>query len=105
MNITILRGIVYCLLLGQLCFAQEQGFVIPDSLENKSYIELYNAHRKAVHDTVKSLTYLNTYLEKGKRDNNQLHRAVAYSLIAYYEADDNKKLKYLDSSIVTISIC
>lgn len=79
--------------------SQEMDFKIPDSLKDMEYAAIYKAYKKVMNDTVKSLIYLKTYLEKGKRDGAKIKMARAYSLLSYYETDDYKRLKYLDSSI------
>ncbi len=99
MNSTTLRLIVFHLLLGQLFFAQEQGFKIPDSLKDKTYEEIYKKYQKTSRDTAKSLIYLYSHIEKGKRDNNKIEMSLAYWLLSGYQTDDDIKLKYLDNSI------
>jgi len=93
----------YTLVLTILCtifvFSQESSFKIPDSLKDKGYDYLDKAHKKVIGDTTKSLLYLKTYLEKGKTDEDKIKMAKAYSYLSYYQEEDNRKLKYLDSSI------
>ncbi len=83
-----------------MSFSQKnQNFEIPDSLQNKTYQELYDAYYLVVRDTAKSLVYLNTYLQKGKDEEQNLEVAKAYSFLAFYQKEEIQKLKLLDTSI------
>ncbi len=76
-----------------------QGYRIPDSLNSKTYDYLYKSFLKVNRDTTKSLIYLNSYLQKGKDENEKFSMAMGYSLISSYQKKDKVKLHYLDSSI------
>ncbi len=79
--------------------SQAQGFKIPDSLKEKSYEELMERLYDVYSDTVTSLIYCNAYLAKAKRLRENIYVAEGYSLIQYYQKEEQKKLKYLDSAI------
>ena len=99
MNITILRGIVYCLLLVQLCFAQEQGFKIPDSLEGKTFKVLAKDFYKREHDSAQAYPYAMTYLLKAKKKNDSIKIADGFYFLSSINRDSTL-LRYCDSMIV-----
>ncbi|GAA4273509.1 helix-turn-helix transcriptional regulator [Aquimarina gracilis] len=79
---------------------QAQRFTIPDSLKGKSYEELYQNVYEAKNDSTLTLIYINTYLEKGKQDKDNVEIAYAYGLLSHYQEEDKVKLQYLDSAIM-----
>ncbi len=76
-----------------------EGFKPPDSLQGKSFEDLYGRYAKVMHDTTKSLIYLHSYLEKGRQEDEKINMARGYGLLSHYQVEDNIKLQYLDSSI------
>ncbi len=77
----------------------EGRFEIPDSLQHRSYNEIYEKYRHYSKDTIKSQIYLKTYLEKAREDGDSIKMARAYGLLYYFVEDDVVKIKYLDESI------
>ncbi len=75
------------------------GFKIPDSLQGKSFEELYGLYTTVYQDTTKSLIYLNSYLQKSKFEDEKINMARGYSLISSYKEKEQIKLQYLDSAI------
>ncbi len=82
--------------------AQESGFVIPDSLENYSSDNLFNAYLKVRRDTVKSKIYLYSLLEKATADRDTTKMADAYNYLSSFTVKESEKIALLDKSI-TIS--
>ncbi|MDH7446087.1 AraC family transcriptional regulator [Aquimarina sp. 2201CG14-23] len=78
---------------------QNETYIIPDSLKNKTYQELYDDCYLVANDTVKSLIYLNTYLQKSKDEKNVIETAKAYSFLASYQREEEEKLKLIDTAI------
>ncbi len=81
-------------------FAQEKGgFKIPDSLKGKSFEDLYYKLAEVSSDTIKSLLYINSYLQKAKQEEEKIHMARAYWISSNYYDKNGLQLKYLDSSV------
>ncbi len=89
----------------QTTIAQEENFIIPDSLLKLSYDELEKRFYEGYYASKeKVLPFANTYLKKGRKDRNQIKIAIGYSLIGYTYGFETKKeydkrLAYLDSAI------
>ncbi len=79
--------------------SQEKIHTVHDSLKKLTYQGLYDKYILSSKDTVKSLIYLNAFLEKGIKENNKIRKAQAYSFLHFYQKDNNEKLKMLDISI------
>ncbi len=80
-------------------YGQESKFTVPDSLKHYSYVQLFRSYQKVESDTLKSKLYLSTILENAKNSKDSLRMAVGYCYLAYYTAEELKKLALLDSSI------
>ncbi len=100
MNSTILRLIILHFLLGQLIFAQEQGFKIPDSLKNVGYEELsdkcYQYLRVDKKET--AVLYAKTYIAKAKEEKSDIKIAGGFYHLASASEDD-LAMRYMDSVI------
>ncbi|WP_460219233.1 helix-turn-helix domain-containing protein [Psychroserpens sp. MEBiC05023] len=88
----------FLLITFKFSFSQEDGFIIPDSLKEKSYNELLEASRKYL-DTIKSNILYNTYLQKAKNENNICREIYAYTRLSYWAESEAKKLALLEKSI------
>lgn len=80
-------------------FSQDEKFIIPDSLKNKTFIELIEDSKKH-RDTLKKKNYFNTYLQKAKKINNISHEVRAYLDFASYEKNDSLRLNLYDKAIL-----
>jgi AraC-like DNA-binding protein len=91
---------ILCILfIAQTLVAQEK-FVTPDSLKNKTYDYLFGKFENNYTDTISSLIYLNTSLEKAIIENNKANISYALLKKAYYEEDENHKLNLIKKSII-----
>ncbi len=102
MKITIsnrIFTIILCLCVITSFSQKNEAFVIPDSLQSKTYQELYDDYYLVVKDTLSSLTYLKTYLQKAKNENSTKEKAFAYSFLAFYQKEEKQKLALLDKAI------
>ncbi len=78
-----------------------QSFQVPDSLEGKTYGELYDSFMINV-DSInqKAEIYAKTYLEKGLIEKNKIQTAWGYYLLAILNKKDSlKSITFLDSVI------
>ena len=100
MNFITLRLIVFHLLLGQLLFAQEEGFKIPDSLKNKTYIELAYGYYQHLEIDKKEISkfYAKVYIAKAKQEKDNINIAEGFYYLGYISESDSA-LNYMDSII------
>ena len=100
MNSTTLRLIVFHLLLGQLFFAQEQEYKIPDSLKNTGYEELSNKYNEYVEKDNKDISaiYAKTFIAKAKKEKADIKIAGGFYQLAYI-SDNDLAMRYMDSVI------
>ncbi|WP_299683974.1 helix-turn-helix domain-containing protein [uncultured Dokdonia sp.] len=75
---------------------QEKEFIIPDSLQNKSYKYLLLQARKNYKDTILSVKYLNTFLKKATLKNDTIRKIISLNYLSAYETDNNKKLDLIE---------
>ncbi len=104
MILTPLTKQTYGLLLVVLLYtfigsAQDVTFIIPDSLNSKSYKEIFKSYEKVYQDTLKSKIYLNTYYKKAILDDDEQKKAKALSHISYYIEDYATRVEVLDLAI------
>lgn len=93
------RYILFIFFIAQNIVAQEKNFSTPDSLEGKSYDYLFNSARKNYNDTITSLVYLKTSLEKAIQEGNKANQSHALIQLAYYAEDSNQKLTLIKESV------
>ncbi len=74
-------------------------FKIPDSLKTYSFEELDELFSNNFEDTLKSRIYIKSMLEKGRVNEDSIEMARAYSLLFYYEKEEELRLSYLETSI------
>ena len=100
MNVLNLKSVLPFLLIIQLFFAQQQEFKVPDSLANKTYIELGLGYARSyeLKDTVNASIYGNAYVQKGKNDNDPIKIAEGYDILTLITAE-RVNLDYMDSII------
>ncbi len=79
--------------------SSDSHFNIPDSLKNNSYEEIYERFMKNRKDTLQSLVYLRSCLEKAKSEVDSLKMTEIYAYLSYYEKSDSIRLAFLDTSI------
>ncbi|QEE48402.1 AraC family transcriptional regulator [Flavobacterium alkalisoli] len=87
--------------LVSFCSTAQKSFQIPDSISNKTYEELITEIDRYKNDSIKLFVYLNTYIEKAKRENNKDRLIVGYRK-TLKEFPEEEALKYSDS-ILTIA--
>jgi len=90
---------LFALIFNTTTYSQSEDFVIPDSLNNFSYKELYNSVVKVYTDTTKSKIYLNTYLQKAHNENNVYSKVTALTYLSNYTADINEQLILINEAI------
>lgn len=81
-------------------YSQETGFSqVPDTLKSKTFNELYNIYLKN-EDSNKAISLLaaNAYLEKAKKQKNNISISKGYKYLGSLQ-DDDLNLVYLDSAI------
>ncbi len=97
MNIKII--IFWSLLfISNVSFAQENGFVVPDSLKGKSFEELKKSILQNAKKTDISKMIAFIYIHKAKKDKDTLEIVHGYHFLSYF-IFGNEKLKYIDSII------
>jgi YesN/AraC family two-component response regulator len=84
----------------QSIIAQEEGFIIPDSLKDKTYSYLFTKLRNNYTDTISSLVYLNTTLKKATIEDNKANVSYSLLMIGYYTKDEGRKLDLIKKSII-----
>lgn len=79
-----------------------QKFYIPDSLQKRSYKELFESFNVNYSDTSKAKIFAKAYLHKAKNENDTIKIANGYSQLAsiYSLNDFSISLKYSDSIIL-----
>ena len=92
------------LLLVWLCLchyanAQQNNFIIPDSLSSKDYEYFNNNILYKENDNGKDLLYAQSWLTKAKRERNFSQMAMAFKALLY-KTDKNLELKYADSIVI-----
>ncbi|WP_417367477.1 helix-turn-helix domain-containing protein [Flavobacterium beibuense] len=87
---------LFILLLYNFCAIAQNGIKTPDSLEDKSYDELISRINDSKQDSILNLIYINTYIQKSKKENDPEHLMIGYrkALIHFKE---EVALKYTDS--------
>lgn len=68
-----------------------------DSLSKYSYLELDDLIHSSKNDTVKNTVYLNYYLQKAKRENNNKEMALYYKNYVFYQKQENR-IAFIDSA-------
>ncbi|WP_106794835.1 helix-turn-helix domain-containing protein [Aquimarina sp. Aq78] len=96
-RILLLIFIIHCKLLAQ---ESEVDFKNPDSIQSKTYFELYELFFDNYKENPdKARLYANRYLEKGKNENEDLVIAHGFFLISHLYEGNEICLKYADSII------
>jgi len=80
-------------------FSQEENFIIPDSLEQKSFEYIENNLVKSIQDSIKSQVYALTIISKGKIEKDSLQILKGYSFLSYLNSSKKIYLSYSDSII------
>lgn len=83
-------------MLFQINVAQQNGFKIPDSLNNKDYAYFSNGVQKNKAQSFNATLYAKSWLSKSKSEQNWNQMALAYKAIMY-NADKAQLLPYSDS--------
>ncbi|WP_271765549.1 helix-turn-helix domain-containing protein [Aquimarina algiphila] len=94
--------LVFLAFIGFRVYAQDVFIVTnKDSLNDNTYKQLYEKfHKNLNKNKPLSKIYAETYLYNGKRKNDSIRIAKAYSLLSQlYEYKDERSLTYLDSAI------
>ncbi|WP_109300500.1 AraC family transcriptional regulator [Aquimarina sp. AU474] len=102
MNKIALIAQLVCILFGTHFFYSQSltnHFKIPDSLKSYSFEELDELFSYNYEDTLRSRVYLKSMLEKGRINMDSIEMARAYSLLFYYENEEELRLSYLETSI------
>lgn len=68
-----------------------------DSLSKYSYLELDDLIHSSKSDTVKNTVYLNYYLQKAKKENNNKEIALYYKNYVFYQKQGNR-IAFIDSA-------
>ncbi len=84
-------------------FSQDRGFVVPDSLRNKTFKELINSFYDNETKYELAQIYAKTYLQKGKILNDTLKIAEGFHFMSYLNKNTDLELPYLDSIIFVVS--
>ena len=98
------KGFLLCALL---CFfnvlycQSDKPLKIPDSLQNKTYKELYASYNLNYSDTIKAGILAKAYLYKAKNENDTIKIANGYSQLVsiYRNSKSNLSILYCDSII------
>lgn len=94
----------YLLLLflcsGKAIFAQQNSFIIPDTLRNKSYDYLFERVEDLEKNKVRQSLYLKSFLSKALFEKNTEEIVNGYKNYVHY-SPDHLKLVYADSMIYT----
>ncbi|MDY8137810.1 AraC family transcriptional regulator [Aquimarina sp. 2201CG5-10] len=77
----------------------ENNFVVPDSLKNKSYDEVFEKFLNNYEDTLRSQVYLNSCFKKATRTKDSFKIAKVYAMFYFYEKNDSLKVEFLNKSI------
>ncbi|WP_271766390.1 helix-turn-helix domain-containing protein [Aquimarina algiphila] len=96
------RILLLIFLISYTLFAQENTvhFKIPDSIQSKTYFELYELFFENYRENPKNAhIYANAYLEKGKSESKNVLTAHGYFLISHLYMRDERCLGYADSII------
>ncbi len=80
--------------------SQEKVFLIPDSLENKTYTYLFKQFRNNYTDTISSLLYLKTSLAKATKENDKLKKAITLNTLSAYEKNKTKKIALIKQAVL-----
>ncbi|TDE52696.1 AraC family transcriptional regulator [Flavobacterium sp. GT3P67] len=88
------------LCLGKAIFAQQNSFIIPDTLRNKSYDYLFERVEDLEKNKVKQSLYLKSFLSKALFEKNTEEIVNGYKNYVHY-SPDHLKLVYADSMIYT----
>ncbi|WP_298508528.1 helix-turn-helix domain-containing protein [uncultured Kordia sp.] len=91
------------LLFCAVSFAQEGfEFVIPDSLQSKSYKELRAAFNSDRKDSIRRFVYAKSYVAKATKNNNRLEMTKGYELLGFAHNHNYKKsFIFYDKAIET----
>jgi AraC-like DNA-binding protein len=81
---------------------EEKGYVIPDSLSNKTYDYFLQKVQQNSTDTISSLTYINSYLAKAIDEDNGYRRHRAYIFLSYFATDKDAKLSLIEKALLDI---
>ena len=94
---TILHKLIFILflLINMIGVSQK----IPDSLKNRSYVELDSLYNKEWNDTLIASTYAKAYLLKAKEENDSIEIADAYVKLGEISKIE-RGLKYADSILL-----
>ncbi len=98
-RITHSISFLFFLIFSSQIKSQENNFIIPDSLNSKSFDELNESFKKNYLDTIKCKIYLNTIIAKANKENNLHYKARANCYLSYYTEKEFLKLEFLDKSI------
>lgn len=80
-------------------FSQEHGFKLPDSLKNKPYSYFFDQMEAHELDTIQAIFYIDAWLKKAKKENNNKEIVRAFNEKIYFVKDD-LPLKFADSAIL-----
>ena len=92
--------LIICVCLSYNAYAQQNNFVLPDSLSTKDYEYFSNNILYEEKDSIKERLFAQSWLAKAKREKNFGQMAHSYKALIY---TSNKKLQliYVDSMLAT----
>lgn len=97
------KNVFYCfgfiLFFTTALFSQEHGFKLPDSLKNKPYSYFFDQMEAHELDTIQAIFYIDAWLKKAKKENNNKEIVRAFNEKIYFVKDD-LPLKFADSAIL-----
>ncbi len=95
---------ILCILFISLAtFAQEEkGYVIPDSLSDKTYDYLSLKIEQNYADTISAITYINSYLAKAIHEDNGYRRHRGHILLSRYTKDKDAKFAFIKKALLDI---
>ncbi|WP_160130717.1 helix-turn-helix domain-containing protein [Kordia antarctica] len=84
-----------------LTYAQEDSdFVIPDSLQQKTFNELRTAFENVEKDSLQKIFYAKSYLAKAIKEKDKLNQMIGYEFLGKsFRTDYRKSFSYFDKGI------
>lgn len=91
---------IFFLFLNCLHAQEDSGFIIPDSLQQKTFNELRIAFENVKKDSLQKFIYAKSYLAKAKTEKDKLNMCVGYEFLGKaFQTDYRKSFSYFDKGI------
>ncbi|MBC8753060.1 helix-turn-helix domain-containing protein [Kordia sp. YSTF-M3] len=96
----LLFVVLFLLVLNGVSAQEDSGFILPDSLQQKTYTTLRTSFERVKNDSLQRVLYAESYLAKATKEKDVLQMTIGYELLGIAHKNDYRKsFRYYDKGI------